>query len=168
LYGLCITHPSVPRLGLTNFPLWRFLEFKRNWLFERRLSSNQQLETLPYSHLIPVVLLFLIPLSQDFSIPALFLLWSHYPITRVLWLSQQFDFSDPAESQHFCDPTIPTLWLLSSPTPKTSRYTIPTLWILWSCYLSTSRSLNPPSALLTDLTIPGVSFYSSDPNISTI
>jgi hypothetical protein len=21
LYGLCITHPSVPRLGLTNFPL---------------------------------------------------------------------------------------------------------------------------------------------------
>jgi hypothetical protein len=112
-YGLYITYPSVPRLGLTNFLLWRFLEFKRNWLFERRLSSKQQLKTLPYSHLFLSSYFCLIPLSQDSSIPALFLLcgptilpleFSDYPSsltsmippnpsTFAIPLSQHFVFS---------------------------------------------------------------------------
>ncbi len=139
-------------------------------MFERRLSSNQQLETLPYSHLFLVVLLCLIPLSQDTSIPALFLLcgptilpleFSDYrssltsmispdPSTFAIPLSQHFGFS-----------------LVQLPRPRDilSRHFEFSALLQ---YLSTSRSLNPPSALLTDLTIPGVSFYSSDPNISTI
>jgi hypothetical protein len=145
-------------------------EFKRSWLFERRLSSNQQLKTLPNSHLFPVVLFCLIPLSQDTSIPALFLLcgptilpleFSDYPSSFIslippnpssfaIPLSQHFDFS-----------------VVQLPRPRDIQY-YPTLWVLWPCYLSTSRSQNPLSALLTNLTIPAVSFYCSDPSITTI
>jgi hypothetical protein len=144
-YGLYITHPSVPRLGLTNFLLWRFLEFKRNWLFERRLSSNQQLKTLLCSHLSPFVLFFWpCYLSTSLTIPALWVplprirdMRSHYPDT----LSKHFDISDS---------TISTLDI--------SDLTISPLWDILSIYFSIFRSLIPLSQ----------HFQISEPTISAL
>ncbi len=146
-YGLYITHPTVPRLGLTNFLSLCEIDCLND-------ASHQISNWRPF-YAAPSLL------SSYFSDPA---------ILALLWLSQHLEF----HSQEFeiCDPTIPTLKDLWFHYLSTSRSLIPLsaplhLWphnpfrfflLLWWQYLNNLRSRIPLSQ----------HFEISDPTISAL